>query len=291
MNRRRRRVALGALCVSVALGAAWLASRHHADIARCFEGTNALGPRCCFAGQQLDASGRCVGSPVECPPAYVRSPTSCVPHEHRVLVPAGNLDGMTPDWEAAGRTDLPRGKVDAFLIDSHEVTHARWSSCVRAGSCRAFGEEEEDPTPVRGVALAEAITFCRFVHGAVPTPEQFALAAAGSEGRRYPWGGTGAVCRRAAFGLVEGPCADGGIGPDLVGARPAGVTPTGVHDLAGNVAEWAYDGKTASIRGGSFRSTSASALRSWAGSVVPSDAPPPDDVGFRCVYPVEREGG
>src|SRR5438552_3017582 len=56
--------------------------------------------------------------------------------------------------------------------------------------------------------------------------------------RRYPWGDTGAVCRRAAWGLANGPCATKGRSPDTVGAHPDGASRMGVFDMAGNVAEW-----------------------------------------------------
>ena len=67
--------------------------------------------------------------------------------------------------------------------------------------------------------------------------------------------------------------------------RPDGATPTGVHDLAGNVAEWTVSGSGAFIRGGSFRSTSSTALRTWSSEPSPGDLGR-DDVGFRCAYPL-----
>ena len=74
----------------------------------------------------------------------------------------------------------------------------------------------------------------------MPTDAEW-LAAAHAEAARYPWGDTGAVCRRAAWGLFSGPCANGADGPDSVGAHPSGSTIDGVHDLGGNVSEWVFD--------------------------------------------------
>src|SRR5580704_15949037 len=115
--------------------------------------------------------------------------------------------------------------------------------------------------------------------------------------RRYPWGDTGAVCRRGAWGLEAGPCASGADGPDTVGAHPDGDSPLGLHDLAGNVAEWvtghvAGDVVTGAAprpgsgiaKGGSWADALASELRIWARLEV--DAESHDArVGLRCAYP------
>ena len=88
--------------------------------------------------------------------------------------------------------------------------------------------------------------------------------------------------RRAAFGLLSGPCARQGNGAwgELVGSRPDGATPEGVLDLAGNVAEWTREPNGGySARGGSFRSTSAAELKSWAAQAEPNKGL---HIGFRC---------
>jgi len=56
-------------------------------------------------------------------------------------------------------------------------------------------------------------------------------AARGREGRTYPWGERPPDAQRAVFGRGPGETAP-------VGSVPAGATPEGVHDLAGNVDEW-----------------------------------------------------
>ncbi len=281
MTRRGRLLAGGAALGLLALAGVGLAARCGAPPARCPKGAIALGPRCCPVGQSLE-DGRCTGSPWSCPGALVQTDAGCVPPETRVLIEAGDLDALAPDWEAAGRSNLPRGKVDAFLIDAYEVTEARWRPCRDRGACTEIAASGEPGLPVR-VGFAAASAFCAYAGGSLPTSAQHALAGAGAAGRRYPWGATGVVCRRAAFGLVEGPCGQGASGPEIPGMRPDGATPTGVHDLAGNVAEWARDGGGAVVRGGSFRSTAASALRTW--SAEPGGPEARSDVGFRCAYP------
>jgi formylglycine-generating enzyme required for sulfatase activity len=100
-------------------------------------------------------------------------------------------------------------------------------------------------------------------------------------------GDTGVVCRRAAWGLSNGPCATGGTGPDTAGAHPAGASPAGVHDLAGNVAEWAASRDApeghADALGGSWADAEAAALRGWNRRTAPKGAREAV-IGFRCVY-------
>lgn len=140
------------------------------------------------------------------------------------------------------------------------------------------------------IRVEEAMDYCRFRGGRLPTSAEWSLAAGASEGWRYPWGPFGLVCRRAVYGLVSGPCARAGLdaGPQLPGSRPDGATPSGLLDLAGNVAEWTFDppgnggdGVRIAARGGSFRATLPSALKVLSASEPRGAA---DDVGFRCVY-------
>ena len=82
------------------------------------------------------------------------------------------------------------------------------------------------------------------------------------------------MCRRAAFGLADGPCGEGATGPELAGSRPDGGNPEGVLDLSGNVAEWTVEADgTFVARGGSYRSHVASELVTWAAERVSGAAP------------------
>jgi hypothetical protein len=106
--------------------------------------------------------------------------------------------------------------------------------------------------------------------------------ATGAQSRRFPWGQTGLACRRAAYGVVAGPCAEQGNQPDVTGCHEDGRSPEGLFDLSGNVAEIAVDAQgKAWACGGSFRSRTALELKSWACVAFEG---PADDVGFRCAY-------
>ena len=207
-------------------------------------------------------------------------PPGCVFEGNRVPLKGGRLPAGAADWQASGGGD--RVEVAPFAIDRGEVTVSRYVGCLRAGACKQVVIEREPGLPVTGLGPDEAARFCAFAGGRLPSSAEWRFAASGREGRRFPWGFTGLVCRRASFGLLNGPCGSGAAGPDLVGARPDGATPEGVVDLAGNVAEWTLDPDgRARARGGSYRSRVAVELMSAAVEVVRARAP---HVGFRCAY-------
>lgn len=251
------------------------------DPARCGRGLLPTGARCCAPGQ-VERSGHCFGKPAECPPGMhvAESGAGCVVDARRVHFTGGAFSLGPEDWQAEGLVEPRRLEVRAFSIDATEVTYERWEHCVVAGACRKL-DGAEPGLPVSSVDAKDAERYCRFEDGRLPTSDEWLVAALGPEGRRFPWGSTGLVCRRAAFGLVEGPCAFGG-GVELSGSRPDGASPEHALDLAGNVAEWTVDGDGRTLaRGGSYLSTSALELKSWAEESPPARAA---HVGFRCAY-------
>lgn len=278
--------------VTSALGAsaiAWvvlLGTRVRDEPARCGAGFEPIDARCCAPGQGSSA-GQCVGLPDSCPAPFllVREPTpGCVHPGDRVLLEGGSITLGPTDWDSVAVVEKRTVEVQSFMMDQLEVTAHRYLRCVADGLCEALSTEMEPGRPVTGLSVESAQKFCASVAGRLPTPGEWIYAAGGPEGRRFPWGAHGLVCRRAAFGLTKGPCAEGGILPDLAGQRPAGSTPEEIFDLAGNVSEWAVtEAGVASVHGGSFRSKNVSDLKTWStGRPQASDA-----VGFRCVYPAD----
>jgi formylglycine-generating enzyme len=261
-------------------GAVAFGLRERAAPARCPSGLVSSGPRCCAPGQRLEG-GHCTGAPQSCPEPLEALPGGCSAPSCRVRIPAGSVTVQADDWESAGQIPPRTFAIDAFAIDAFEVTEARWAAGAPRGGCPPRAAPEPG-RPVTGVAPTEATDYCLSEGGRLPTSAEFWLAARGPEGRRFPWGATGLVCRRVAYGLVDGPCGTGIDGPEIAGARPDGATPEGVLDLAGNVAEWTREASGEVVaRGGSFRSRVAAELMPL-GSRRTGAA---DDVGFRCVYP------
>ncbi len=258
-------IVVGAVGLAVGFGGAF---RGGDERARC-------GPA--FVSQRA----RCrVPTAAVCPTPLQATPRGCDAPEVRVVVAEASIAVGPSDWEAEGRV-VPRTiHVGGFRIDAFEVTEGRWGGQVPDG----------DPSRAMcAMTRDEAAAFCASKGGRLPTEDEWMVAAASAANppRRYPWGDTGAVCRRAAWGLADGPCARTGDGPDTVGAHPDGDSPLGLHDLAGNVAEWvAPDAQRPEVgvaKGGSWRSSLATDLRVWARlELSPGDRD--DRVGLRCAY-------
>ncbi len=250
----------------------FVATRSHED-ASCGPGFVAASARCC----PVEAAGAGAGCdlPATCPPPLVPVTGGCDAPDDRVTVPETTVLVGPSDWEAEGRVAPRTIHVRAFRLDAFEATQRKVSGVSRDGA-RAANRLSRD----------EASAYCGARGGRLPTEDEWTAAAVGSSARRYPWGETGAVCRRAAWGLASGPCSSRGAGPDTVGAHPDGDTPSGLHDMAGNVAEWVAPAATSAAAvacGGSWASSLASELRTWAHLEVDPAVHDPR-LGVRCAY-------
>jgi formylglycine-generating enzyme required for sulfatase activity len=277
-----------ALSAALLAGAviAWvtlLGVRSRGHPAHCREGFVSLSGRCCAPGQGI-SNAACVGIPEACPAPYelVETPTAgCVLAQKKILITGGGLTLGPTDWDSASLTRKYTITVANFWMDRAEVSHHQYQRCVQVNLCRSVAESKEPGTPLTGVTVEDAKDYCAFSGGRLPTPQEWTYAAAGSEARRYPWGPHGLVCRRAVYGLWDGPCAQGVSSPEISGMRPDGATPQGVMDLAGNVSELCLsETQEPSYHGGSFRTQSAGQLKTWAEGRLPN----PEERGFRCVY-------
>ncbi len=157
--------------------------------------------------------------------------------------------------------------------------------------------------PVTFVTWLGANRFCLDRHKRLPSEEEWELAARGSAGHRYPWGDAQPdTCAKSVFGRGrDGACRTEIPGPAPVATSTGDVTPQGVRDLAGNVAEWTasfYRGVDAGppcpvrpgevcrvVRGGGFLDDPFF-LRGSARTRLPSSALA-RDVGFRCALDPE----
>lgn len=132
--------------------------------------------------------------------------------------------------------------ISPFAIGRHPVTNAEYRKYVEAtgapppaswGTARLDGPD----LPVVGVSWDDAVAYCTWAGGTLPTEAEWELAARGLEGRTFPWGETEPDDRLAHFAQdwnSGGPCD--------VRAHPDGASPFGCEDLAGNVWEWCLDG-------------------------------------------------
>jgi formylglycine-generating enzyme required for sulfatase activity len=151
-------------------------------------------------------------------------------------------DGMfalSPD-----RDEIPQRTVflDDFWIDKTEVTNAQYALCVKDGVCpqpkftavgisRYYGNPRYDTYPIINVSWDEANTYCDWAERRLPTDAEWEKAARGTDGFIFPWGN-----QTPEEGLLNW-----WVGLHSVGSYPAGASPYGVLDMAGNAWEWIED--------------------------------------------------
>jgi sulfatase modifying factor 1 len=130
--------------------------------------------------------------------------------------------------------------------------------------------------PVVHVSLEDAQAYCQAQGKRLPTEAEWEYAARGKERQVFPWGSEWSQ-DRAVWKTT---------GTEPVGSRPAGESPEGLQDLAGNVWEWTTteapgDSGELFLKGGSWASSDPAQLRgAMHMRAVPTDTSA--DVGFRC---------
>jgi formylglycine-generating enzyme required for sulfatase activity len=160
--------------------------------------------------------------------------------------------------------ELPQHTVElpAFELSTTPVTNEQYAAFVADGGAAPPHWPVPDALarhPVTFVDWDEAGAFCRWAGGRLPTEAEWEKAARGTDGRTYPWGDEPDE-RRAVVGRGMKRAAT-----EPVGSLPAGASPYGLLDMAGNVWEWtaswygAYPGETAEgtervLRGSSYAS-------------------------------------
>ena len=90
--------------------------------------------------------------------------------------------------------------------------------------------------PAYGVTWYGANEYCKAIGRRLPTEAEWERAARADDSRIYPWGDSW----DNALAKTNRP-ADAEPGPLPVASFPLGVSVNGIHDLAGNVAEWVSD--------------------------------------------------
>ena len=183
-------------------------------------------------------------------------------HDEMVKIPAGTfLMGSDKKVDRnAYQPEFPQRRVylDAYEIDKYEVTTVQFLKFVLATDRKPLidwqyegGNFQETMAnhPVMHVSWFDADAYCRWAGKRLPTSAEWEKAARGEDGRIYPWGNEPAGLSRANFGRtgLSGPVRDRPerllLYPPIISVNKYdnGVSPYGVFQLAGNVAEWTAD--------------------------------------------------
>jgi formylglycine-generating enzyme required for sulfatase activity len=168
-----------------------------------------------------------------------------------------------------------------FLIDRNEVTNAAYERFVQATGHRAPMNANPASTvweknapisgignhPVINVSWEDAVAYCTWMGRRLPTEAEWEKAARGTDGRRYPWGNEWDFKKANSASYWAGRTIDFQSGADWeafwirgegskiskdkgikgevltmpIASFPESTSPYGLHDMAGNVAEWVQD--------------------------------------------------
>jgi formylglycine-generating enzyme required for sulfatase activity len=150
---------------------------------------------------------------------------------------------MGSNTDEGDRAPMHAVYLDAFWIDQTDVTNAQFALCVEAGACTYHVSFETNPRftdpvyanhPVVYVGWQDAVDYCTWQGGRLPTEAEWEAAARGPYGRTHPWGEEDPS---AILANVDGYVND----TTPVGSHPAGASYYGVLDMGGNVREWVSD--------------------------------------------------
>ena len=139
--------------------------------------------------------------------------------------------------------------VSTFAIDRTEVTVAQYDRCVSAGVCappegpRYSDRFDKSSFPVTRVRWDDAVSYCRWTGGRLPTEAEWEYSSRGVASRQFPWGNVynPHLSNHGSLAGDASDMTDGFVGLAPVGSFPDGATPEGLLDMAGNASEWVAD--------------------------------------------------
>ena len=209
-----------------------------------------------------------------------------------IEIPAGEfLMGLSQQQVIALQRQLPPGQdfrhavdlesetvqrvvyLDTFWIARNPITYGQYNEFVASGHPYADPEglrkqsnfiyyPMNSPEPV---IWHNAMAFCAWLGGRLPTAAEWEKAARGTDGRLYPWGNEWDLSHGNFSRYQEIPRSRSWLTD--VDSFPGGVSPYGVWEMMGNVREWTLTFE--------YDSVSKQEVPVVKGSCA-EDGPPPD---------------
>jgi sulfatase modifying factor 1 len=172
---------------------------------------------------------------------------------------------------------------NSFMMMKHPVTVSQYKAFCKSVNCQMPATPNWgwiDDHPIVNISWQDANNFAEWLELSLPTTEEWQLASRGVYGRKYPWGNDWDPdrCCNSVKGQIKSTA--------KIGSYPAGVSPYGIHDMAGNVWEWTCSKYNNSdeyiIQGGSwFNFNEVNFANSYLNHRLPDNFY--NNVGFRCI--------
>ncbi len=204
-----------------------------------------------------------------------------------------------------------RIRMNSYQIGRTEVRNSDYEACVRAGACAPRAMHRPDTRfdapdlPVVDVSWFDAVAYCRWQGGRLPTEAEWERAARGPTSRRYSWGDmwNGALCNHGRDTSPYHDESDGHRYVAPVTAYQASRSPYGLLNMSGNVWEWVNDwygeatyeqagftadpqgppfGQLRVLRGGSWATPPHAVRVTTRGHLA--ERARAIDIGFRCAW-------
>jgi formylglycine-generating enzyme required for sulfatase activity len=201
---------------------------------------------------------------------------------------------------------LVNATLPVFDIMDNEVTNAQYQQCVSAEKCALPGGWIYEATginkPAIGLNWTEAMTYCQWLGGRLPTEGEWEKAARGPNDYQFPWGQDLDLLKTKANLEKYG---DGGI-ENIDTYAKNDINDYHVSNMAGNVREWTASANSPHsageifsndvitideigqitrviTRGGAWDSVRSEGMTSYRGPFRPLFRMA--TTGFRCVCP------